>query len=100
MANPTPAAKPAADNKADKKVVTFRGVVTSAGRDKTRTVVYSYQARHPKYGKYMRRQTVLQVHDEGNEAKAGDVVDVAPCRPMSKTKTWKLLRVVERKPQD
>src|SRR4029453_9082092 len=94
---PAPAAKP---EQADRKVVTFRGVVTSDTRARTRTVVYSYQARHPKYGKYLRKETVLQVHDEGNESKAGDIVDVVPCRPMSRTKTWKLLRVVERKPKD
>lgn len=91
-----PAATPSA---AEKKQVMFRGVVKSDTRDKTRTVVYAYQARHPKYGKYMRRETVLHVHDEGNQSKAGDVVDVVPCRPMSRTKTWKVLRIVERKPQ-
>lgn len=95
MAKTTTAEAP----RTEKKVVTFRGVVTSDVRDKTRTVVYSYQTRHPKYGKYLRRQTVLQVHDENNESRVGDVVDVVPCRPMSKTKTWRVLRVVERKSQ-
>ena len=82
---------------ADRKVVTFTGVVESDSRDKTRTVVVRYQARHAKYGKYMRRETVIQAHDEGNTSKLGDVVEVGPCRPMSKTKTWRVLRVVESK---
>jgi small subunit ribosomal protein S17 len=96
-----PSAKPAgADQQPEKKIVTFRGTVTSDSREKTRTVVYAYQARHPKYGKYLRKQTVLQVHDEDNQSKSGDIVDVVPCRPMSRTKTWRVLRVVERKPKD
>ncbi len=78
-----------------KKLVTFRGVVESDSRDRTRTVVVRFQARHPKYGKIMKEQTVLQVHDEKNASKQGDVVVVEPCRRMSKTKTWRIQRVVE-----
>lgn len=95
-----PAPSPKAGAPAEKKVVTLRGVVASDQRDKTRKVVVAHQARHPKYGKYMRRETVLHAHDEGNESRAGDVVELAPCRPMSRTKTWKVARVVERKPRD
>lgn len=72
------------------------GVVESDKRDKTRKVVVSYLAQHPKYGKFIRRRTVLHVHDERNESKVGDRVEVAPCRPLSKTKFFRLLRVVER----
>lgn len=72
------------------------GVVESDKRDKTRTVVLRYVAKHAKYGKYIRRKTVLHVHDESNESKLGDTVEVKPCRPISKTKTWRLVRVVER----
>src|ERR1043166_9511474 len=97
-ATPSPAAAPAG-KRADKKIVTLRGVVESDKRDKTRKVVVPYQARHPKYGKYLRRETVIHAHDEGNQSKAGDLVEVAPCRPISKTKTWRVTRVVERKPQ-
>ena len=79
-----------------KKLVTLRGVVESDKRDRTRTVVVHFQAKHAKYGKYMKRQTVLQAHDEANESKSGDTVEVAPCRPVSKTKTWKVVRVVAR----
>lgn len=70
------------------------GIVESDKRDKTRKVVVSFMAKHPKYGKYIRRRTVLHVHDEQNESHMGDTVEVVPCRPISKTKTWKLLRIV------
>ena len=71
------------------------GVVSSDKRDKSRKVEVSFQAMHPKYGKYIRHRTVLHVHDEKNESHAGD----QPCRPMSKTKTWRLVRVVDRPAQ-
>lgn len=71
------------------------GVVKSDRRDKTRTVTIGFSVKHPKYGKYQRRRTVLQVHDEGNVSKVGDRVEVAECRPISKTKSWVLLRVLE-----
>lgn len=70
------------------------GHVKSDKRDKTRTVVVEFQTRHPKYGKYIRKRTVLHVHDEGNESKVGDKVMVAQCRPISKTKSWRLVRVM------
>lgn len=72
------------------------GTVESEKRDKTRTVVVAYKSKHPKYGKYVSRRTVLQVHDEANESRLGDTVEVTQCRPISKTKRWKLVRVVER----
>ena len=72
------------------------GIVESDRRDKTRTVVIGYSARHPKYGKYIRRRTVLHVHDETNDSRTGDRVEIAECRPISKTKSWMLVRVVER----
>jgi small subunit ribosomal protein S17 len=84
----------ASSNTADRKVVTMTGVVSSDKRDKTRTVVVTYAAKHAKYGKYIRRETVVQAHDETNQSKAGDTVEVGPCRPVSKSKTWKVLRVV------
>jgi small subunit ribosomal protein S17 len=72
------------------------GVVETDGRDKTRKVTIHFVVKHPKYGKYIRRRTVLHVHDEHNESKRGDRVEIAECRPISKTKSWTLLRVVER----
>ena len=74
------------------------GVVESDKSDKTRKVVVAFLAKHPKYGKYMRKRTVLSVHDEMNESSMGDKVEVAPCRPMSKSKTWRLVRVVSKAP--
>ena len=76
-----------------------RGVVASDKGDKTIKVVVAFQTRHPKYGKYLKRRTTLHAHDEKNEAKEGDTVDIAECRPISKTKHHRLLRVVERAPE-
>lgn len=75
------------------------GVVESDKRDKTRKVVVRYKVKHPKYGKYVSRRTVLHVHDETNESHLGDKVEVAECRPISKTKSWRLVRVLERSPE-
>jgi len=75
------------------------GVVTSDRRDKTIKVTVTFTVRHPKYGKYMRRRTVLHAHDEKNEAAVGDKVEIMECRPISKTKSWRLLRILERAPR-
>ena len=72
------------------------GTVESDKRARSRTVVVDYKTMHPKYGKFVSRRTVLQVHDESNDSKLGDRVEVKPCRPMSRTKRWTLVRVVER----
>lgn len=74
-----------------------QGVVQADTRQQTRTVTIAFAQPHAKYGKMIRKKTVLQVHDEGNESRRGDLVEVAPCRPISKTKRWRLLRVVERR---
>lgn len=88
-----------ASTKDSKKATTvsFVGVVESDKRDKTRKVVVNFTAKHPKYGKFIQRQTVIHAHDEGNESREGDTVEVVPCRPMSKTKNWRVSRIVERK---
>jgi len=78
---------------------TMTGVVASDRANKTIRVVVEYQTRHPKYGKYLRQRTVLQVHDERNEAHVGDRVEIAACRPLSKTKHHRLVRIVERAPE-
>ena len=70
------------------------GVVTSDKVAKTRKVVVEYLSRHTKYNKYVKRQTVLHVHDEKNESRVGDQVEVMSCRPISKTKTYRLVRIV------
>ena len=66
---------------------------------KTVTVLVERKVKHPKYGKYVKKRSVLQVHDENNESRLGDRVEVAECRPISKTKSWVLVRVVERAPE-
>jgi small subunit ribosomal protein S17 len=76
--------------------VTRLGVVESDKCEKTRKVVVNFLAKHPKYGKYLRRRTVLQVHDEHNESHLGDEVEIAECRPMSKSKRWRIVRVVKK----
>ncbi|MDX2198325.1 MAG: 30S ribosomal protein S17 [Phycisphaerae bacterium] len=75
------------------------GVVTSAARQKTIGVTVSYTLVHPKYGKSMRREKTLHAHDEKNEARQGDIVEITECRPLSKTKNWRLLRIVQKAPE-
>src|SRR5258706_16112300 len=78
---------------------TVVGVVASDKGDKTIKVVVNYQTRHPKYGKFLKRRTILHAHDEKNEAKEGDKVELAECRPLSKTKHHRLIRIVEKAPE-
>ena len=70
------------------------GTVVSSSGAKTIKVQYQYAVKHPKYGKYIRRSTTLHTHDEKSEAKVGDVVEVTACRRMSKTKCWRLTRIL------
>lgn len=72
------------------------GIVTSDKRQKTITVVVNHLVKHAQYGKYITRSTKLHAHDEKNEAKCGDRVEVFEARPLSKQKRWRLLRIVER----
>ena len=72
------------------------GIVISDKTAKTRRVEIPRLVRHPRYGKYVRRKTVCYVHDEGNESNAGDLVEIIESRPMSRTKRWALVRVVEK----
>ncbi len=69
-------------------------MVESHGRSKTIKVRIDRQLKHPKYGKYLKRRSFLHVHDEKNEAKTGDTVEIMECRPISKTKSWRLVKVV------
>ena len=70
------------------------GVVTSDKMNKTRRVEIPRLVKHPRYGKYIRRRTVCHVHDDRNESHIGDTVEIMETRPLSKTKHWRLLRVV------
>ena len=90
---------PAPEKPARPQLRTIVGVVASDKADKTIKVLVNYQTKHPKYGKYLRRRTVLHAHDERNEAKEGDRVEIAECRPLSKTKHHRLIRIVEKAPE-
>jgi small subunit ribosomal protein S17 len=83
-----------------KEKKTERGVVVSNSGNKSIRVEIHWMYKHPKYGKYLKRSTKLGVHDEKSEAKIGDVVEITQCRPMSKTKTWRLVKVVEKAVQE
>jgi small subunit ribosomal protein S17 len=72
------------------------GLVASDKMAKTRRVEISRLVKHPVYGKYIRRKTVCYVHDENNESQRGDTVEIIESRPMSKTKRWDLVRVIEK----
>lgn len=75
---------------------TVQAVVVGRSGAKSIRAAIDYKIKHPKYGKYVRRRTVLAVHDEHNMAEVGDIVEVAQCRPYSKTKGWRLVNVVEK----
>ncbi len=75
------------------------GVVTSDKMNKTRRVEIPRLVKHQRYGKYIRRRTICHVHDEQNESRAGDTVEIMETRPLSKTKMWRLVRVVTKAPE-
>ncbi|MGC1729059.1 MAG: 30S ribosomal protein S17 [Steroidobacteraceae bacterium] len=75
---------------------TLTGRVVSDKMHKTIAVEIQRLVKHPTYGKFVRRTTRLLAHDENGTCKAGDLVVIAPCRPMSRHKSWRLLEVVEK----
>ncbi|MEK6749222.1 MAG: 30S ribosomal protein S17 [Pseudomonadota bacterium] len=72
------------------------GRVVSNKMDKTITVVVERRVKHPVYGKYLTRTTKLHAHDANNECGEGDTVEIEECRPIAKTKAWRLVKIVER----
>src|SRR5215467_11898355 len=74
------------------------GLVTGDKMNKTRRVEIPRLVRHPRYGKYIKRRTVCYVHDEKNESHKGDTVEIMETRPLSKSKNWRLIRVVTKAP--
>ena len=82
--------------KSQKETKTRRGIVVSKSGAKSLKVQIDYTVKHRVYGKYIKRRTRLGVHDERNEAGMGDFVEIAECRPISKSKSWRLVRVVEK----
>ncbi len=75
---------------------TLTGRVVSNKMRKTIAVEIERLIKHPEYGKYVRRTTKLLAHDENNESREGDTVTIAPCRPLSRRKSWRLVAVVQR----
>jgi small subunit ribosomal protein S17 len=95
MANDTQAAA-STEPQTGRRVL--QGIVTRDKTAKTRRVEVERLVRHPKYGKYIKQRTVCYAHDEGNESHLGDTVEIAESRPLSRTKRWRLVRVVTRAP--
>ncbi|MEZ0121200.1 MAG: 30S ribosomal protein S17 [Candidatus Reddybacter sp.] len=75
---------------------TLSGRVVSDKMDKTVTVLIERRVKHALYGKYISRSTKLKAHDEANECRTGDLITIAETRPLSKTKSWALVNIVER----
>lgn len=75
---------------------TFTGTVTSDKMDKTVTVLVERRVKHPLYGKYVVESKKYHAHDEANECGVGDKVEIAETRPLSKTKSWKVTRILEK----
>ena len=80
---------------AEKRTRIVTGKVVSNKMDKTITVLLERRVKHPVYGKYITRSSKIHAHDENNQCSIGDTVTVAETRPISKSKSWKLLDVVE-----
>src|SRR5678816_1437025 len=83
-------------NEQTKALRTIEGRVVSNKMAKTVTVLLERQVPHPLYGKIVRRSTKVHAHDENGECKEGDVVRIAECRPLSKTKNWRVIEVITR----
>jgi small subunit ribosomal protein S17 len=75
---------------------TLQGRVVSDKMDKGITVVIERRVKHPLYGKYVSKSTKVHAHDENNECQTGDLVVVEQCRPLSKTKKWRFIKLIER----
>lgn len=85
-----------AEQKVQRKIV---GRVVSDKMDKTVSVAIERLVQHPVVGKYIRRTTKLMAHDENNECRAGDRVAISECRPIAKNKSWRVVDIVERAPE-
>ncbi|CUX95726.1 30S ribosomal protein S17 [Candidatus Mikella endobia] len=78
------------------KIRTLQGCVVSNKMEKSIIVIIERLVKHPKYGKFIKRTTKLHVHDETNESNIGDIVEITECRPLSKLKSWKLIRIIKK----
>lgn len=86
-------------NSVQKVQRTVEGRVVSSKMQKTITVLLERQVQHPLYGKFVRRSTKVHAHDEKGECKEGDTVRIAECRPLSKTKNWRVVEIITRAAQ-
>src|ERR671912_439658 len=93
------AGAPAAGTGEPRKGKLLTGKVVSNKMQKTITVAVERLVPHPKYGKYVRRTTKFLAHDENNESREGDIVAIEACRPLSRRKSWRLVKVVSRAAQ-
>ena len=75
---------------------TRTGLVTSDKMDKTITVAVERKVKHPKYGKFVKKTTKFVAHDENNDCNIGDTVKIMETRPLSKSKCWRLVEIIER----
>lgn len=80
----------------DRKLKTLTGTVVSNSGDKSVKVAMEYKIKHPRYGKYVKRRMKISVHDEHNASNVGDLVKIAQCRPHSKSKSWRLLKIIQK----
>ncbi len=80
----------------EKETKTLTGVVSSRSGDKSIRVTIEYKVKHAKYGKYIKRRVKVGVHDELNVSGVGDLVGITECRPYSKTKSWRVVRVLQK----
>lgn len=100
MAEPivqTPTAEPGKPARGKHRVEV--GIVTRDKMTKTRRVEIPSLVKHPRYSKYIKRRTICYVHDESNQSKIGDTVEIMETRPLSKLKRWRLVRVVKKAPE-
>ncbi|MCL2510459.1 MAG: 30S ribosomal protein S17 [Bacteroidales bacterium] len=72
------------------------GVVTSSKMEKSIVVMVERKVKHPKYGKFVKKTSKFHAHDENNDCGAGDTVKISETRPLSKTKCWRLVEIIER----
>lgn len=93
------AAQPAAENDERTSRKTMEGVVVSDKMNKTRIVSVERSFRHPFYEKIMKKQSKFAIHDETNESHEGDLVEIMSTRPLSKSKRWRLVRVIKAAPK-
>jgi small subunit ribosomal protein S17 len=94
--SPEPNASPKTPAAPRSRRKTEIGVVASDKMTKTRRVVVDRLVPHPKYGKMLRRRTICHAHDEANESHVGDTVEIMETRPLSKTKRWRIVRIVRK----